>query len=444
MVATGVDQSMLGDIYTGFFNFNGSSFVTPFCPTGDCAWNSSSTPNVTSYASLGVCGKCQSSTANLKKSCGTVVTETEDANAVEFNITVPYCNYTLPNGLTLPGNAFTALAGDGSTPYPLMRTSGEVTNTTNFKHLAFPFSVLSLIRANWAYIYENGTVTDNPSYGEVTDSDGNPPPDAPVGALFSPFLHNATSAECALYYCVQLYNAGVANGTFKESVIDTLQDNTATNGVSLDFVYALTNVTLTVPTSWKLANGVTRTYNVTNPAWTGAYKQFQNLWPGSVNGTGYPLPGTFLEYSSDTIQTIFELNSTGLQHTIDNLAHSMTNNVRESTGEQGGGIAYQSIPYVVVAWGWITLPASLLVIAFILLITTILSTKNNGTKLWKASSLAAFYHPLTQQGRGKIGGAKDKVHLDKISEDIHVKWAQTGKGWRLVPVEGQEDCRKVV
>jgi hypothetical protein len=432
---------MLGDIYTGIFNFNGSSFVTPFCPTGDCAWNSSSTPNITSYASLGVCGKCEDSTSYLKTSCGKASAGTTiyDSNHVQYNITTPYCNYTLPNGLSLPGNSYL--------PYPLMVTSGNVSKTTHFQHQANAFSILSTIRANWAsFIYENGTETEDPDTVQTTDSDGNPLPGGPVGEMSAPHLHNATSTECALYYCVRLYNAGVANGTFHESVLDTYQDETATDGTSLNLVNDInfTNITLTPPSTWKLDQNVTKNYNATNRAWSGTYMQFQNLWSGSVNASGTDPANRYMSYSSDTLQTMFELNYTGLQHTFDNIAHSMTNNIRQSSGELGGGIAYQAIPYVVVAWGWIALPLTLLVVALILLATTIIQTRKAGTKLWKTSSLAAFYHPLTETGRGKVGGARDKVQLDKISEDVHVKWAETDKGWRLVPVEGQEECRKVV
>lgn len=64
---------MLGDIYTGMINFNGTSLFSPSCPTEDYKLNSTSVvPDaVTLYASLGVFGKCQDSTCSLRKSCGT-------------------------------------------------------------------------------------------------------------------------------------------------------------------------------------------------------------------------------------------------------------------------------------------------------------------------------------------------------------------------------------
>jgi hypothetical protein len=418
---------MLGDIYTGIFNYNGSSLVSPSCPTGDCLWNSSSALNVTSYASLGVCGKCQDSTASLQKSCATwpaptmAYTNDNDAN---INITSPYCNYTLPNGLSLAGNSvFPSI--------PLIATSGEVVNSTQFQHLANPFSILSIIRGDWTNRYENGTESD----------------DAFDGDLAASYLNNATSTECALYHCVRLYNAAVVNGTFKEEVVEIYQNDTVDSSsaeAALDYYNSFQNYTLTIPSSWHLDNKAARTFNVTHYGWQGAYQQFKKMWLGSVTAQSTSSLNTNKSYSSDTIQTIFGLNSTGVQHTIGNLAQSMTNNIRQSSGQTSPGIAYQSLPYVVVIWAWMALPVLLLVIAFVLLASTIFRTKRKGTQLWKTSSLAAFYHPLTETGRERVGRAIDNRHLEKIAEDVHVKWARTEKGWRFIAVEGAEECRKVV
>jgi hypothetical protein len=141
---------MLADIYTGIFKFNGSSNVTPLCLTGDCAWGNSSTQPATSYASLEVGGKCHDSTASLQKSCGTWSAPTADFIAITdgdiplgnrpFNITSPYCNYTLPNGLSLAGNSIFP-------NIPKLNTSGLIVNNTQFEYLATPFTIFSMMRA---------------------------------------------------------------------------------------------------------------------------------------------------------------------------------------------------------------------------------------------------------------------------------------------------------
>jgi hypothetical protein len=425
--ASGIVQSMLGDVYTGIFNYNGSTSVSPFCSTGDCSWNLSSTNPVTSYASLGVCGKCQDSTADLQKTCGTRSAPANFANddGVTINITVPYCNYTLPNGLSLTGNATFPT-------FSLLQTSGEIVNNTQFQDLANPFSIFSIIRAVWTNRFENGTEVEIPPHSDPSTS----------------YLKNASSTECALYPCVRLYTAAVANGVFKEQILDTFQNDATKSfppeNVTQQVTNCNNNFTLDIPEQWELDDKASRKFNITHCAWQGLSAHFKKMWKGNVTMFWTDPTETNREPYSDVIQTILGLNDTGLRKTMDNLAQSMTNNIRQSNGELGKGTAYQSIPYVSVQWAWLALPATLLIIAFILLTSTIFRTKRKGTQLWKGSSLAAFYHSLTETGRERVGHAENKRHLEKIAEDIHVKWTKTGKGWRLIPVDGAEECRKVV
>jgi hypothetical protein len=284
------------------------------------------------------------------------------------------------------------------------------------------------MRAGWTNRYENGTQVDNAYNGDRAAS----------------YLNNATSFECALYPCVRLYNATVANGTFREHIIDTYQNGTATTSMS-EVAFAYPNLTLTIPDTWRLIEKAPRTFTVSGSGWKGIHAQFLKLWNANVTGESTsPKVQDRMLPSSDVAQTIFGLDDIGIQKTFDNLAQSMTTNIRQAGSEFAEGIAYQSLPYVSVQWGWMALPALLLVIAFILLASTISRTKRKGTQLWKGSSLAAFYHPLTGEGREKVAEARDIRQLEKVAEDINVKWTKTNKGWRLIPVEGAEECRKAV
>jgi len=188
---------MLADIYTGTFKLNSPFLVNPSCPTGNCAWNSSSVHDVTLYASLGVCGKCQDSTTSLKKTCAVWDQPfSENSPNGQTNITAPYCNYTLPNRLSIAGNDMSL---------PLLVASPELANTTQFQHLATPFSILSIIRGGWTNRDVNGNLIAQPDYGSLTTS----------------YLQNASSSECALYPCVRYYSANVINDTFSENILDT-------------------------------------------------------------------------------------------------------------------------------------------------------------------------------------------------------------------------------
>lgn len=103
------------------------------------------------------------------------------------------------------------------------------------------------------------------------------------------------------------------------------------------------------------------------------------------------------------------------------------------------GNAFKEVPFVAVNWAWITVPAVLLGLAFVFLLRTALRSARQGTKLWKDSSLAAFYHPLTGDGRQRLGVARDPRHVAKIAEDLNVRWAQTPRGWKFVK-DGAAAC----
>jgi hypothetical protein len=243
IVVADIDDSMFASIYTGIFDFNSSSLVRPSCPSGNCAWNTT-VPEVTTYASLGVCGKCQDSTTHLQKSCGTTLAESNTRDPITFipyNITVPYCNYTLPNGLSMPGTP------NGT--YTYMTSSSVIQNITQFTNLSNPFSVLSTIRSTWTDVYENGTQTNHPEEPQVTDAAGQPL-STPIGELYAPFLSDAISTECALYYCVRSYSASVINGTFSERIVDTYHNDTVGDtflAENSDYRANPVNFTLTVP-----------------------------------------------------------------------------------------------------------------------------------------------------------------------------------------------------
>jgi hypothetical protein len=51
---------------------------------------------------------------------------------------------------------------------------------------------------------------------------------------------------------------------------------------------------------------------------------------------------------------------------------------------------------------------------------------------------------LRETGRDKAIGTEANRHLKKIAEGVKVRLGRTEKGWRLIPVEGAEECRKVV
>jgi hypothetical protein len=134
---------------------------------------------------------------------------------------------------------------------------------------------------------------------------------------------------------------------------------------------------------------------------------------------------------------MYSLTSEQLRLAMASVATSMTSLMRRTAvlgvpPAPALGQAYKSVPFVAVKWVWIAVPSILLGLAFIFLLLTALSSAKQESKLWKGSSLAAFYHPLTSEGRERLGAAKEPRHLAMIAEDLNVRWTRTERGWRFV------------
>ena len=52
--------------------------------------------------------------------------------------------------------------------------------------------------------------------------------------------------------------------------------------------------------------------------------------------------------------------------------------------------------------------------------------------LWKANTLANFYHPLTKDGRDTLQAGQNAVEAEDIAEKMRVQWTKTDVGVRLV------------
>jgi hypothetical protein len=398
-LATGVVASMLGDIYTGTYNLNGTFQTAPTCPTGNCTW-------AEPYLSLGVCSQCLDATSAIQESCSKYDGDF-DYNPDTPDSVVSYCNYSLPNGLSIAGTPSTS-----DSFFPSLNISSSITNTTRFQQIGTPISIVSLLRADWIMKFVNGAI-DQPA------SDG----DNAYAAVTK-----ARATECALFACVKKYNASVENGVFEENLLSTWR-----NDSRLPDLYS--NLSLTPPAHF--FEGTTydskSSFTITFSGLQAMTVQLGNYWPGNLTA-GVPnslVTGT--NPSSDLASFLYSLNTSELTRMMNNLATSMTNNMRVVSGEHAAGVSTNHTTYVNVNWLWLALPGVLLGLTLIFLASTMWLNMQQGVPLWKGSTLAAFHHPLTKDGRQKLAQAESPRHLEKVAERMGVRWESTKNGRRLVP-----------
>lgn len=373
------DQKMVSALKIGMEGVDVSVDIQATCSTGNCTWSDTVT-------TLAVCSECHDSTLALIKSCATY-DNGGDA--------VPYCNYSLPNSLALAGIA----DSDGTTT--LFTSSGETTNTSFFDGIKSPVGILSTI----------GNTHGSQYPGDVY------------------------SNQCALSWCIQKYNVSVQQNNMTSKLIDTYRQDSAELDENGD-------LHIVAPASFMADaghNGST-TFTISSNT-TSAFKYYffaNSQFASQISQT----PTLHTSGQSGFSSYIWPMSTTELTQAMAYLAGNMTNVIRMSNTAVAGdantnaaGVTFQNIPKVNVVWWWLFLPGTLLVLSLSFLIMTVFASRKRGAMLWKTSALAAFYHPLSQDGRERLRDAQGIKGLERIAEEVEVKSELTERGYRLIQEE---------
>ncbi|EXJ55737.1 hypothetical protein A1O7_08667 [Cladophialophora yegresii CBS 114405] len=411
------EKGMVAAIYTGMYGDGKSFSVTPDCVTGNCTWTED-------YTSLGFCSRCYSTTDQIVKQCSTFnyTFVDENGNPQVVGDPIPYCNYTMPSGQIIPGVNFTQGYPD---PVFVDVSNRPASDTTYFgKPLTAHVATLSVMRAEWQKIAD-----DQERYYDT--------------------ITRVNATECGIDACVIKYHATMQKSNFTEVIIDTFINETD----RLIFSDGDGGYTMPVyihpPQSWTNHSNVndSNIYSLGSITLQALQFQFgmnanQPLWGGRFIDSMFGQ----VNVDNDVVAYIRYLDEAGMEDMMSSLTSSMTTRIRAAPGEDTNsygpgphtiGITTQDMPHVNVRWGWIALPAAILLLSALLLVCTMIESKRQGaTMLWKSNALAHFYHPLTKEGRNKLRDAHSAKHAEKIAQDMRVKWQVTDEGGRFVPIQG--------
>jgi hypothetical protein len=118
----------------------------------------------------------------------------------------------------------------------------------------------------------------------------------------------------------------------------------------------------------------------------------------------------------------------------------MTKNIRNAdTSHPAVGTVRQGVPFVLVRWQWITLPCALQLLTLVFLVGTMVDSARRGAMVWKSSSLTTFYHPLTHDGRTKLGTTMHPRDMEMTATEMIVRWERRTMAINWCRVEVQ--CR---
>jgi hypothetical protein len=403
------ELAMVAAVFKGLYGDGTTCPITPECNSGNCTW--------TEYTSLGVCSKCYSTTNQIRKQCSTYNYITIGDNNQEFVLgdPIPYCNYTLPSGQSIPGG-FPNSTLQVASPVLVDIANTPASNETYFGNgLAAHLGTLSVMRASW-----NETI------------------DALERDRYE--LLDANATECGLDICVVKYRGEEQRSTFTEHVLDHFINTTDYQAVSIADGTLMPAI-IHPPASWtNQSNTNDNNIYYVDPITIQAlrfefYESDTSVWANDSFNALEAAGNNFVSY-------VRYLDDAGVNAMMQSLATCMTQRVRQAPGDgtnlqgpgpQAIGVTMQDMPHVNVRWGWLAFPAVLVLLSAAFLAATVLETKREGaTMLWKTNSLAHFYHPLPEHGADKLRDAYSAKHAEKIARDMRVKWEETEHGGRFV------------
>ena len=212
--------------------------------------------------------------------------------------------------------------------------------------------------------------------------------------------NSAFAAECLMFYCVASYNASVSDGIANQRLLASWRNDSARLDTSADLL-------LRPPASFANEPDPDVPYRVSHVA-AHAINSFMSktfTGFGGINNSGSA-------FSSDVMQALYD--SSNLTQRIDNLATSMSNNIRSQDDNVTGpvyGIAWASETYVHVRWAWFAFPATLVLLGVLFLLGTAIETSHRDVVVWKSNNLALIFH-----GRSLDLNSTSQKPVSKLSE----------------------------
>ncbi|KAK5273038.1 hypothetical protein LTR99_002431 [Exophiala xenobiotica] len=227
------------------------------------------------------------------------------------------------------------------------------------------------------------------------------------------------ASECALFLCVQAYNATVSQGRLTQTVVrewtqmeehpmipvaDSMPASSLLDlpdGVS--YFYDLKILTSDIPSPSAKSD-----FNMSIKAFLALQLVIPPLFSGVVEGGdhGFASGGIF---PSDVLQRLY--NTEDVPALVTRLADSMTASIRRNPATYADflgtrlysapaypGVVLQLVPFIHIVWPWITLLAGTAFFANVFLVYVIVRTKSAASSsevgVWKSSSLPLLYHGL--------------------------------------------------
>lgn len=417
------DFGMIGAVYNGFRRSTAPNPDTPsnrneevvnsVCTTGNCTW-----PLFTSAA---ICSSCNDVSAHivLDQRLGTGGSSIPGPSN-EMRGASRYTAFTLRNANLSNDNTaiYSPTSGIQFGIQPALLTANvsyDAQDTLSFEKL--PTMIASFIIMKASDDWLQGNVAWNVSKPAAT--------------------------ECALYLCANMYKAESQNGKLVETVLASWT-NRDPNSYQVDPKSATVNVTLQKPavdayiaeyvgnmlydpviqrTDLRLTipeeespdvMSFTRSFNVSY-AYIISVTNFLKKFTGRTSGVRSANQMVYPEWDGGETPLVNALwDSDNLTQTFDNVAISMTNQIRNTAvnspnHHEASGDTLKWAIHVRVEWFYLSFPIAMVALGIIYVLLTIVESTRLQVPVWKEGALPSLLHGLDDETQSLLRGAQSKT-----------------------------------
>ncbi|KAJ4295616.1 hypothetical protein N0V90_007629 [Kalmusia sp. IMI 367209] len=392
------------------------------CPTGNCEWPT--------YHTLGICSACEDVSSLLKFTC--------ISSRMDWirNLTRDETKSSYPNG-TMCGYFINTTSNDA-----IMMTGYAMGSNVTYAGQALVARSLPLVDTVFRTTLFDGSI----HFGHVR----NPIVDfivAGVQDIESAYANQTPVAhECMLSWCIKAIKSTYHLGAYNEEVVDTFFNSTPgvqpwlsntfnySGSIQHDHYY-LEDIVIRAP--WNPKN----TYGLMNSTMLKIAATFDDFLPffsTMVNTSSSALTRSRYWKTSRSTEYLMSFNPwlppNNITRHLERIAIMMTNHVRFTSNETAPGDAWAKEVFVSVQWAWLTFPVVLLFTSLLFLITTIVRTSKDKSKvgIWKTSAMPALIYSLPKDVQDSLasGGATWTAIGRDNAKKTRIRLLPN-KGWRV-------------
>ncbi|KAI8633586.1 hypothetical protein F5Y19DRAFT_461942 [Xylariaceae sp. FL1651] len=258
-----------------------------------------------------------------------------------------------------------------------------------------------------------------------------------------------TATECAIYFCVNLYNTTVDDGRLSERVTaswsssdpSSYQAVSRTPGTRFDYLaesiytpnFLATDVLrndleIAIPEHDRKKYGIAEDINfglsqtAIQEIGSAFSDHFALLSRSNTSILSFTCGNDSNEPIRSTTSEEIMCRSDNLTATFQSIAQSLTTFIKDTSNLTHIGTPQEWTTYIQVDWSLLTVPLFSILLGFWFCVLCILQTRELRLKAWKTDLTATLAYSLDMEARDELRNAEQKMSLSQAARDMNVQF----------------------